>query len=63
MDNHGTLISTKIGWMLSLIGFLLLLVLGNLGLMAILVPTAAVLALGVMMVLNHKDGHVTHGLK
>lgn len=63
MDNHGTVISTKIGWILSLIGFLLLLALGNLGLMAILVPTAAILAIGVMVVLNHKDTHVTHGLK
>jgi hypothetical protein len=63
MDSHGTVISTKIGWGLSLIGFLLRLALGNLGLMAILVPTADVLALGVMVVSNHKDGHVTHGLK
>lgn len=63
MDSQGTVISTKIGWLLSLIGFLLLLVLGNLGLVAILLPTAAVLAFGVMMVLNHKDTHVTHGLK
>jgi hypothetical protein len=62
MDSHGT-VSTKIGWMLSLIGFLLLLALGNFGLMAILVPTAAILAVGVMVVLNHKDTHVTHGLK
>ena len=63
MDSHGTLLSTKIGWALSLVGFLLLLALGNLGLAAILVPTAAVLALGVMMLLNHKDAHMTHGLK
>ena len=63
MDSHGTVISTKIGWMLSLIGFLFLLALGNLGLVAILVPTAILLAVGVTMVLNHKDAHVTHGLK
>jgi len=63
MDSHGTVMSTKIGWMLSLIGFLLLLVLGNLGLVAILVPAAILLALGVMVVLNHKDARVTHGLK
>lgn len=63
MDSHRTEISTRIGWGLSLIGFLLLLALGDLGLMAILVPTAAVLALGVMMVSNHRDVHVTHGLK
>ncbi|HEY1799333.1 MAG TPA: hypothetical protein VGG46_00245 [Terriglobales bacterium] len=63
MDSHGTLVSTKIGWVLSLIGFLLLLALGNLGLMAILVPTAALLAVGVMMLPSHKDGQLTHGLK
>jgi hypothetical protein len=63
MDSHRTSLSTKIGWALSLMGFLLLLDLGNLGLVAILVPTAAVLAVAVMAVLNHKDAHVTHGLK
>jgi hypothetical protein len=54
---------SKAGWILSVAGFVLLLMVGNLGLAAVLIPVAAVLALGVMMLLNHKDGRVTHGIK
>lgn len=59
MDNFGT----KAGWILSVAGFLLLIVLGNLGLIAVLVPVAAALALGAVMLFEHKDSHVTHGIK
>ncbi|HEY1462451.1 MAG TPA: hypothetical protein VGF44_03420 [Terriglobales bacterium] len=59
MDSFGT----KAGWTLSLAGFLLLICLGNLGMVAVLVPLAAVLAIGAVMLLGSKDGHVTHGLK
>ena len=59
MDNFGT----KAGWTLSVAGFLLLMALGNLGLIAVLVPLAAMLALGTVVLLEHKDSHVTHGIK
>lgn len=54
---------TKAGWILSAAGFLLLMALGNLGMLAVLVPLAAILALGAVMFLGHKDSHVTHGIK
>lgn len=56
-------LGTKAGWTLSAAGFLLLIVLGNLGMLAVLVPLAAVLALGAVMFFGHKDSHVTHGIK
>jgi hypothetical protein len=59
MDN----LDVKAGWALSFAGFVLLLALGNLGLVAVLAPLAALLALGAVMLLGHKDSHVTHGLK
>lgn len=56
-------LGTKAGWALSLAGFLLLMALGNLGMVAVLIPLAAVLALGAVMFFGHKDSHVTHGIK
>jgi hypothetical protein len=60
MDNNHYLIA---GWTLSLLGFLLLLVVGNLGLAAVLVPIAGVLAIVIVASHSHSDRHVTHGLK
>lgn len=51
------------GWVLSLLGFVLLLAFGNLSLMAILVPIAALAAIGMVLVHNHGNNRVTHGIK
>jgi hypothetical protein len=61
MDNYRAA-SVKIGWTFSFMGLLLLLMLGNLGLAAILAPIAAMLAL-VVVALGHHRRSVTHGLK
>ena len=42
-------LDTKIGWTLSTAGLLLLMASGNLSIVAVLVPVAAVLAAGVVM--------------
>jgi hypothetical protein len=42
-------LSTKVGWTLSVAGFLLLMAMGNLGMVTVLIPLAAVLAAGVVM--------------
>jgi hypothetical protein len=48
-ENRGFMTSTsKIGWTLALIGFLMLLWLGTLDLLALMIPLAAVLAYGIV---------------
>ena len=61
MDNNTN--SSVVGWILSLLGFVLLLAFGNLSLMAILVPIAALAAIGMVLAQNHGNDRVTHGLK
>jgi hypothetical protein len=63
MDKRNARNSVRIGWTLSFIGFVLLLALGNVALVPMLVAVATILALGVMMVHNHKGGHMPNGLK
>ena len=54
--------NAKFGWILTLAGILLLIVIGRLDLLVVLIPTAAVLAFGVLW-FGHKHHGVTHGLK
>lgn len=61
MDSYqATLV--KIGWTFSFMGLFLLLVPGNLGLVAILAPIAAMLAFVAVTLGDHRRS-VTHGLK
>jgi hypothetical protein len=53
---------SKLGWTITLVGFLLLIALNEIGLLLVLIPAATILAFGVLW-LSYKPGGVTQGLK